>query len=71
MKSGASTVSGVSAEHAKLQAAASATVASLKALLQEKNSTIDRLQRRLDEVREAYVIQFKIITDHLLIKCCQ
>jgi hypothetical protein len=57
MKNGASTAAnGVSAEHAKLQAAASATVASLKALLQEKNATIDRLQRRLDEVRAAFTI---------------
>jgi hypothetical protein len=63
MKNGASTAAnGVSAEHAKLQAAASATVASLKALLQEKNATIDRLQRRLDEVRAA-------LTIHLLSMC--
>eukprot|EP00953_Heterococcus_sp_UTEX-ZZ885_P007963 4778-Heterococcus_DN1.PRE.1 len=58
MKNGASTAAnGVSAEHAKLQAAASATVASLKALLQEKNATIDRLQRRLDEAVRAVIFR--------------
>ena len=38
-------------EHVKLQEAAAATVASLKKLLQEKNATIERMQSRLDEVR--------------------